>query len=118
MNHLTLMIYIYGIIKNVKILIIMIGIASIILAFIPLWIADNEDREPTDGDQKWFVLLGSIGVLVLVSTIFIPSSKTFAEMVLLPKIIQNHRVQDITGKSGEAAELYLDKVIKQLKESK
>jgi len=119
MNHLSLLIYVYGMLDFWSFIIIFLGIMFFIGPII-LVACISDSKEGNDYNLSnigicCFCSSILLGILFILISIFIPSSKTFGEMIVLPAIVKNKTFDQITDKSGTAANLYLDKLIKDLK---
>ena len=80
------------------------AITTIILAFVTfvigvMSVASDVDEEGHKWARKFLKYLVPIFVLSLLSAIFIPNTKQAATIFLVPKVLNNEKVQDI-GQNG------------------
>ena len=61
--------------------------------------------------KKWFFLQLSLGVLFLLLSVAIPSKEDFALIYVLPKIVNNEKVQQIPEKFLDVANKKLDEML-------
>jgi len=118
MNHLAFMIYIYGILPSVNLFFLLFAPIFPFIAIIFIVVPLSEGDITTKFAKKCVFFSLPIWILGLIFAIFLPNQKTFAEMMLIPKIVTNNHVQSIVTKSDKVAELYLNKFIKQMKDNK
>lgn len=78
----------------------------------------NEEEWAIDGAKRIRRISIPVLIVAFLVAVFVPSSKTLAAMYLVPKIVNNEKVQDITGKAANVFELKLDEWIKDLSEEK
>lgn len=101
---LAFYIYLIGIIDKLNTALIIYGIVIGVLSFI---IASNspDDSKVESTYIKFFIS----AICAFIITIFIPSSKTLASMIMIPTIVNNEQVQNI----GKNSLTILEKLTKQ-----
>lgn len=107
--NLTFAIYLIGILDTVRaafaISAVVIGVTTGL--FILLWLTSESDGStfPVSNPIKCIKrVIVSIGILVLLAC-SIPSSKTVAAMVIIPALVENKNIQELTGNGLEALNL-------------
>ena len=108
-------IYLLGIIDNLKILLEGSCIFCIIsLVCLVIWWAasiENNKKKPIKKSFNYIKKNVYVLILIIFMNIFTPSSKTIATMYLLPKIVNNEEVQKIPGKALDMLNLKMDEYL-------
>jgi membrane-associated HD superfamily phosphohydrolase len=73
----------------------------------------EDDSEPEKYPKKTITIFSFILVISLLLSVVIPDTKTMALIYVIPKIINNEKVQKIPGKILDLANIKLDEWIKE-----
>ena len=101
------LIYLLGILDDVKVLLLAIFIISLIAHIIAIGAYAMENDKLIGNVKKNLVVL-LIELFIGVMSALIPSSKTVAAIYLIPSIIENKQVQQIPEKTLKLFNLKLD----------
>lgn len=71
---------------------------------------DNRQREIFRKHVKHPVLIGVLGVVLLVSAIFVPTTKQACAILIIPKIVNNEQLQEIPQKLLGLADEWVDEL--------
>lgn len=99
MNITTWQMYWLTILDSISIGLIVVGIALIIVG---LFFAQE-----TDG---WSSIAAIAGILLFIIDCFIPSTKQMAAILIIPKIVNNAKVQEIPDKLLSLAEAWMEEL--------
>jgi hypothetical protein len=107
-NNMMFLIYIVSVVDDIKILCIIIGgVSGLSAVFCAFALGD-----PYEGDIITLKKIIKVALLLFITLlplgILIPSSKGVVAMYLVPKIAENKKIQEITGKAGSVLEKKLD----------
>lgn len=121
------MIYMMDVADNISVIATIAFIALILVALVIGTICIAEDTDYDDDNRKINLLkilktvISCLFVVGIIAT-FVPSSKTIAAMYVVPTIVNNEKIQNITGNGLELLEKYtkqwLDEMTDKKKENK
>lgn len=116
------LIYLWGMLDSLNVMLAVICLVLTIFAIVFLIIfcaaATNDDTDML-GKLKVFAKPLFVGlILSWVIMIVVPSKTTVAAMYIIPSLVNNEKIQEISGDSLEAMRLLTKKWLKQLTEEK
>jgi hypothetical protein len=109
----TMLIYLWSISGGIRLALTIIGL---VFGFIGTIMALEADDNCESKAKYLFWFIPLLGLMMFILTIFIPNKQDLALLLLYPRIKQEVINTNLIPKTTEASELYLDKVIKELKQ--
>jgi RsiW-degrading membrane proteinase PrsW (M82 family) len=92
------MVYLIGIASNVQVILITVFICVLLSLIVVAvwWLAEEDSREKS---QKCLFRVFIFTVISGVLAALMPSSSTVAAMIVIPKVVNNEKIQNITENS-------------------
>lgn len=109
--NLGLVIYLIGIVEGVKLFCLIMGIVTTLVTIGVLFEEVLKKKR-----EIILSLVGAVSLFFIIG-IFTPNKKTIAAMYLLPKIVNNEHLKDISKSSLEILDISLEKWLGELREN-